>query len=79
MVDDHDSAQLSDYCFNVCEVLKTTVQGRGVDSLSEPARAALGDLERCVDWPCSVCSLTEQLQGDARNRTDSQEGGDYAT
>ena len=46
MVDDKDSVQLSEYCFNVCEVLKTAVQGRDADSLDESVRAALEDLER---------------------------------
>ena len=49
MIDDQDSIQLSEYCFNVCEVLDTAVQGMNTDSLSESVRAALDDLERCVD------------------------------
>ena len=49
MIDDKDSMQLSEYCFNVCEVLKTVVQGRSADSLNESMRAALEDLERYVD------------------------------
>ena len=49
MVDDKDSVQLSEYCFNVCEVLKTTIQGRNADSLDVSVRVALEDLERCVD------------------------------
>jgi len=58
MVDDKDTVQLSEYCFNTCEVLKTAVQGKDVNSLNESVRVALEDLERCVDWSCSVCSLT---------------------
>jgi len=46
MVDDSDSVQLSEYCFNVCEVLKTVAQGRNVDSLDEPVRVALKHLGR---------------------------------
>ena len=49
MAGDKDSMQLSEYCFNVCEVLKTVVQGRSADSLNESMRAALEDLERYVD------------------------------
>ena len=45
-IDDKDSAQLSDYCFNVCEVLKTTVPGKDV---GEFARKAFEDLERCAN------------------------------
>ena len=79
MIDDKDSVQLSEYCFNVCEVVKTVVQGRNVESLDESMRVAIKDLERCIDWPCSVRSLTKQLQGHRRNRADSQEGGEHAT
>ena len=57
MIDDKDSVQLSEYCFNVCEVLKTAVQGRNADSLDESVRVALEDLERWVDSSSSTCSL----------------------
>ena len=67
MIDDKDSVQLSEYCFNVCEVLKTVVQGRNADSLNEHVRVALEDLERCVDQSRSIYSLTNQLQGYRRN------------
>ena len=40
--------QLSEYCFSVCKVLKTVVQGRDADSLNESVGVALEDLERCV-------------------------------
>ena len=49
MVDDKDSVQLSEYCFNVCEVLKATIHGRDMNSLDESAKAALEDLGRCVN------------------------------
>ena len=67
MIDDKDSVQLSEYCFNVCEVLKGAVHGRSADSLNESVRVALEDLERCVDLSFSVCFLTEQLQGHTRD------------
>ena len=51
MADDKDSVQLSEYCFNVCEVLKAVVRGRNGDSLNESVVAALEDLEKCVDRP----------------------------
>ena len=35
--------------FNVCEVVKTTMQGEHVEDLNEPMRKALEDLERCAD------------------------------
>ena len=56
LIDDKDSVQLSEYCFNVCEVLKTTIQGRDADSLNGSVRVALEDLERCVDLSCAVCA-----------------------
>ena len=49
MIDDEDSVQLSEYCFNVCNELKTVMQGRNADSLDESVRVALEDLGRCVD------------------------------
>ena len=79
MIDDKDSVQLSEYCFNVCEVLKGVVRGRSADSLNESVRVALGDLEKCVDLSFSVCSIIEQLQGHTRDRANSQKGGEYAT
>ena len=49
MIDDNDSVQLSEYCFDVCEVLKGVVQGRNADGLTESVKVALEDLERCVN------------------------------
>ena len=49
MADVEDSVQLSEYCFNVCEVLKPVIQGRGAGDLDESVRTALDDLERYVD------------------------------
>ena len=46
MIDDEDSVQLSGYCFNVCETVKTAVRGNNTDDLNEPVRKALVDLER---------------------------------
>ena len=80
MIDDNDSVQLSEYCFNVCEVLKDTIQGRSADNLNESVRAALEDLKRCADFFfLSVYSLANHRQGHTRDRADSQEGGEYAT
>ena len=41
--------ELSEYCFNMCETLKTAIQGRDVDDLSESERMAFKELERCID------------------------------
>lgn len=49
MIDDEDSLQLSEYCFNVCVELQPTIQGKNVDELNKSERTALEELERCVD------------------------------
>jgi hypothetical protein len=49
MINDKDSLRLSEYCFGACEVLETTIQGENGDGLNGFMRAALEDLERCVD------------------------------
>ena len=51
MADNKDSVQLSEYCFNACEALKTTIQGNNADDLNEPVGVALKDLERCICLP----------------------------
>jgi len=43
--EDSDSVQLSEYCFNMCEALKTAIQGM---DLSESMRMKLKELERFV-------------------------------
>lgn len=48
-MDDEDSVQLSEYCFDACEALKTVIQGKNVDDINEPVREALEDLGRYVD------------------------------
>jgi len=40
---------LSEYCFTACGILNTAAHGRNADGPSESVRAALADLERCVD------------------------------
>lgn len=49
MITDKDSVQLSDYCFNMFEALKATIQEEDISDLNESARTALEDLERCVN------------------------------
>jgi hypothetical protein len=41
--------QLSEYCFGVCEMLETTIQGEDEDDLNGFVKTALEDLERYVD------------------------------
>jgi len=50
-VDDKDSAQLSEYCFSVCETLELAIRGKSADDLSESVRMALKEIERYVDYP----------------------------
>lgn len=47
--------ELSEYCFNMCVTLKTAIQGKDADDLSEPARMGLKELERYIDYPSPVC------------------------
>ena len=46
MINNKDSVQLSESCFNVCEVLDTAIQGKNAGSLNESVRTALEDSER---------------------------------
>ena len=48
-----ETVQLSDYCFDVCEALKATIQEDNTDDLGEFATTALGDVGRYVS-----CTLT---------------------
>ena len=49
MTDNKDAVQLSEYCFNVYEVVKTSIQGKNADDLNETVRMALKDLGRYVN------------------------------
>jgi len=51
MINNEDSAQLSEYCFNTCETLKITIQGKNADDLDESVRVALEDLGGYVYYP----------------------------
>jgi len=48
MIDNKDSVQLSESCFNICEALNTAIQGENTDDLDESVRVALEVSERCV-------------------------------
>jgi len=48
MIDNEDSVQLSEYCFNACVALETVIQGKGMDDLGGSVRTALKVLERCA-------------------------------
>ena len=43
-----ETVQLSDYCFDVCEALKATIQEENTDDLGEFTTTALGDVGRYV-------------------------------
>lgn len=49
MINNEDSVQLSEYCFNMCETLETAIQGKKADDLGESVKVALKDLERYAD------------------------------
>ena len=51
MISNEDSIQLSEYCFNVCVIVETAIQGKNVGDLNEYVRMALEALERCVGQP----------------------------
>ena len=69
MIIDEEAVQLSEYCFNACETLKTAIPG---DYLNESVKTALDDLNRCVNQPPPrLASCVHRFQGYVRNRTDS--------
>ena len=51
MIDDKDPVQLSEYCLNVCEVLKTNIRARSGDGINGSIIGAFEDLERCAGQP----------------------------
>lgn len=48
MIDDRYVVHLSEYCFNVCETLKNTIQGRNQTDLNESEKMVLEGLERAM-------------------------------
>lgn len=49
MIDNEDSVQLSEYCFDVCDVLNTAMRGKSRDDLNGSMEMkALEKLERCA-------------------------------
>jgi len=54
MINHEDPVLLSDYCFNICEALNATIQGKSADGLNKSAMTALEDLGRCVYRLCLV-------------------------
>ena len=52
-IDLEDSVQLSEYCYNVREILKNTTRGKNASDLNEFGDQAmlLVDLERCASYP----------------------------
>jgi hypothetical protein len=63
MIGNKDSLQLSEYCFSLCEALKTAVQGKNADDLNGSVRSALEGSKMYVNWTWPDYSLTNQLQG----------------
>ena len=50
-----ETVQLSEYCFDVCEALKATIQEENTDDLGEFATTALGNVGRYVN--CALANL----------------------
>ena len=48
MVNERHSIKISRYYLDMCETLKTVLQGRNANDLDESARMAPEDLEGCV-------------------------------
>lgn len=68
MISNKDFVQLSEYCFNVFETLRTIIQGR---YLSSSVVTTLDDLERCVNQP-AIRFPAKRVQGYEWNPADSQ-------
>ena len=72
---------LSDYCFDVCEALKVTIQGEKMGHLDEFARSALQDVERYVNsglscpYPCLNCHLRIMREVERALRTEASSPG----
>jgi len=72
MSDNRDCVQLSEYCFDVCEALKTVLQGNHAGDPGEPIKVALVGLERCamnlapiyfpLNNPRVVCEIEQTLR-----------------
>jgi len=61
MVGSDDAVQLSGYCFEVCEMLKTVIRGKNPEDLGEHVRTVLKDLERCANQLWSIFFPIYQL------------------
>jgi len=48
IVNHKDSVRLSEYCFSICEAMKTVIREKNTDDLNESARIALEVSARCV-------------------------------
>ena len=57
IIESKDSVRLSEYCFTICEAVKTVIQRNNTDDLDESVGVALEVSQRCVDWPWP-CLLT---------------------
>ena len=55
-----ETVQLSDYCFDVCEALKATIQEETKDDLGEFAATAIGDVGRYLS--CTLACLPPFLK-----------------
>ena len=75
MFNNEDFLQLSEYRSNVCEVLKTAIQGKNVDDLSESVRKTLEVLERSVGQFRSYLLLCQAIPGSYMRSSEPSKGG----
>jgi len=50
MTDNGDSVHISETCFDMCETLEATTQGKNANDLDESVKTTPEGLERCVDY-----------------------------
>ena len=65
MVNDDDLVRLAEDCIKICEVLRTGVEGKNVEDLSQPVKTAIADLGVYAHstHTCRWAKMTEHLQG----------------
>jgi hypothetical protein len=64
MIEDDALVELAQCCARACLVLRNVTKGRGVGGLSEPAKKAIGSLEKYVNYaqlPLSSLTNTTRI------------------
>ena len=82
MINDDDSVELADYCFDVCEALNAAIQEKATDGLGGSAQLGLEDLTRYRDCPRALAPvrtpLKSRLEDHPRDRAGAQDEGKHA-